>query len=202
MYLSRGEATLWGMKAQLSISLANFPLSPAPPRVLLGILKNREHEDLTELIARLALRGPFHLVTGGPWLPDQDSLHRSVRWHTTEVEETLDHLILGHPSTCLQMLDQLTSADSQTHPVLVLDFLHFFYDPDVDLALRLRVLEQCCQCLRQLARSKPVVVLVYHLGVDEYQLFFPVLESVADEIMEVQESDALPASQLSLWGAR
>ena len=189
------------MKAQLSISLANFPLSPAPPRVLLGILKNHDHNGLTELIARLALRGPFHLITGGLWLPDQDGLRRSVRWYTTEVEETLDHPILGRPSTCLQMLDQLDSADFQDHPILILDFLHFFYDPDVDFALRQRVLEQCCQCLRQLARSKPVVVLVYHLVMDEYQFFFPILESVADEIIEVQESAALPASQLSLWGA-
>ena len=190
------------MKAPFTISLANLPLSPVPPRVIVGILGERDHKGLTELIAQLALRGPFHLITGGQWLPDQDSLRRSVRWYTTEVEETLNHPILGRPSTCLQMLDQLASADSQSHPILVLDFLHFFYDPDVDLALRQRVLEQCCQCLRQLARSKPVVVLVHHLVMDEYQLFFPILESVAGEIIEVQESAALPASQLSLWGAR
>lgn len=189
------------MKAQLGVSLANLPLSPDPPRILVGILEGPKHEGLTELIARLALRGSFHLIAGSEWLPDQDSLRRAVRWHTTALEETLDHPIIGRPSTCLQLLDQLTSAGSQNHPILILDFLHFFYDPDVDLSLRQRVLERCCQHVQHLAESKPVIALVQHLSVEEYELFFPVLASVADEILQIQEDPALQASQLSLLGA-
>ena len=188
------------MKAQFSISLANLPLSPTP-RVTLGILKGPEHEALTELIARLALRGSFHLTAGSEWLPDQDRLQRSVRRYTTAVKETLDHPILGRPSTYLQMLDQLCSADSQSHPILILDFLHFFYDPDVDLPLRQRVLEQCCQHIRNLAHSKSVLVLVQHLPIDEYQLFFPILASAADEILEANDESIEQASQISFWGA-
>ena len=177
------------MKTQTALSLANLSLSPIPPRVTLGILKRREHEALTELIAQLALRGSFHLIAGSEWLPDQDSLRRSVRRYTTEVNEILEHPILGRPSTYLQMLDQLTSANSQKYPMVVLDFLHFFYDPDIDFSQRQRVLKQCCQIIRHLAQSKSVFVLIQYLPIEEYQLFLPVLTSIADEILETQEED-------------
>ncbi len=188
------------MKLQARFSLANLPPSPLPPRVVLGVIEGREEESLTELIARLALRGPFHLIAGSEWLPDQDSLRRSVRRYTTSVEETLDHPILGRPSTCLQLLDQLTSADSQKLPILVLDFLHFFYDPDVELSLRQRVLEQCCQRVQHLARTWPVIALIEELAVEEYQLFFPSLRSIADEILEVHKDSVPQPVQLSLLG--
>ncbi len=189
------------MSTQTVLSLANVPPVPLSSRVLLVVLRDTDRDALTELIARLALRGPFHLIPGSEWLPDQDRLKRSVRRYTTAVHDTLDHPIVGRPSTCLQMLEQLTSADSQPHPILVLDFLHYFYDPDVDLSLRQRTLERCCQSVQQLARSKPVVVLAQQVAVEEYQLFFPLVSSIADEILEIGEDPASPTSQLSFLGA-
>ena len=189
------------MNTQSGIQLTNLSLSSVPPQVSLGILKGPEHEALTELIANLALFGSFHLIAGSEWLPNQDDLRRSVRRYTTAVKETLDHPTLGRPSTCLQMLDQLRAADMQDCPILVLDFLHFFYDPDVDLILRQRVLEQCCRHVQILSRSKSVLLLVQCLPIDEYQLFFSILASVANEILEAREEFAEQSTQLSLFGA-
>jgi hypothetical protein len=172
------------MKAQLGISLANISLTPVPPRLLMIVIQEPDHKTITELIARLALGGPFHLISNGHWLPDQDSLRRAVRRYTVAVNEILDHPIIGRPATCLQLRDQLLQAEKQPHPILILNFLHHFFDPDVDLALRQRVLEQCCQQTKHLLASKPVVVLIQHLQIEEYQQFFPILASVADEIIE------------------
>src|SRR6266508_4365967 len=153
------------MKKQFSISLANLPRLPLSPQVSLGVIRGKQHKELTELIARFALCRYFHFIVGGEWLPDQDSLRRSVRRYTTAVNETLDHPILGRPSTCLQLRDQLTMADAQQHPIFILDFLNHFYDPDVDLSLRQRVLKQCCNCLQDLSQSK-ICIHTSTLGAD------------------------------------
>jgi hypothetical protein len=186
------------MKTLLSITSKHYP--PAlKPGLLLIVLESKEHENITELIAVLALRGTFDLLAAGEWLPNQDRLRRAVHRHTAAVKEVLDHPILMRPFTCFQLRDQLEQANSQNRLMLILDFLHHFYDPDVDLALRQRVLEQCCKHLQHLSRTRPMIALVQHLPVDEYQQFFPLLASMADEILEAQEDSATEAFQNSLF---
>jgi hypothetical protein len=187
------------MKKQFSISLANLPRLPSSPQVSLGVIRGKQHKELTELIARFALCGYFHFIVGGEWLPDQDSLRRAVRRYTTAVNETLDHPILGRPSTCLQLRDQLTIADAQPHPIFVLDFLNRFQDPDVDPSLRERVFAGCCQQVQVLARTKPVFILIYRVPTEDYERFFPLLASVADEILEVEENSQTESLQYSLF---
>ena len=68
-------------------------------------------------------------------------------------------------------------ADQQNQPVLVLDFLHLFYDADVDLSLRYSTLEQCVRTTRRLSFSTPVAVLVPELAIEDYRRFFPFVAS-------------------------
>lgn len=186
------------MKTQLGITLAHLPRTPLVPQISIGIIKGSHHKELTELIARFALSGYFHFIVGGNWVPDQDSLRRAIRRYTTNVSEALDRPILGRPSTCLQMWDQLVMADQQKHPIFVLDFLDQFYDPDVDLLLRQRFMKRCCQAVQQLSKSKSVLILIQDHPTEAYQHFFPLLESIADEILEFQEHPYVPAIQYSL----
>ena len=167
--------------------------------LLLVETASKEREVVTELIIQLALHGPFNLITGDEWLPDRDTLYRSVRRYTLAVEETLDHPHLMRPMTCLQLLDLLMEADMQNKPTLILDFLHHFYNADVELSLRDRVLEQCCQYTKRLAFSNSVVVLVPRLSTNEYRRFFPLLASIANEIIPVKESPETEAIQNLLF---
>ena len=157
-----------------------------PGHLLLVETAVRESNLITEVITRLALRGSFNLVAGDEWLPDRDTLYRSIRRYTLSVEETLDHPNLMRPMTCLQMLDLLMEADMQNRPTLILNFLHHFYNADVELSLRDRILEQCCQYTKRLALSNFVVILVPRLSTTEYRRFFPLLASIADEIIPVK----------------
>jgi len=159
----------------------------------------KEHEALTELITQLALRGPFNLIAGDEWLPDRDTLHRSVRRHTLKVEETLNRPSLLRPMTCLQLLDLLTETDLQNRPTLILDFLHHFHNSDVDLALRDRTLEQCCQNVKRLSFFNPVVVRVLYRPTEEYRRFFSILASVADEIIPMAEDATTEDTQSLLF---
>jgi hypothetical protein len=186
------------MNPQPAISLANRPIRLLPHRVILAVVQGHASRGMTELIARLALRGPFHLISSGHWLPDQDSLRRAVRRYTLRVNETLDHLILGRPATCLQLRDQLIQAELQPHPVFALNFLNHFFDPDVELSLRQQVLGQCCQLVKHLSAGRSVVVLVEDLPTQEYQEFLPRLASIADEVLRPAGESEGEASQLSL----
>jgi len=147
----------------------------------------KEHEALTELITQLALRVPFNLIAGDEWLPDRDTLYRSIRKYTCAVEETLNRPSLFRPMTCLQLLDLLMEADLQNRPTLILDFLHHFHNSDVELSLRDRTLQQCCQHVKRLSFSNSVVVRVLRRPTEEYRRFFPILASVADEIIRMEE---------------
>jgi hypothetical protein len=163
--------------------------------LLLVETEGKERETITGLIVQLALRGTYNLIAGDEWLPDRDTLYRSVRRYTVKVKETLDRPKLVRPMTCLQLLDLLIETDKQNRPTLITNFLHHFYNGDLELSLRDRILEQCCQYARRLSLSNPVVVLVPHLSTEEYRRFFPVIASVADEIIPVEENPMTKASQ-------
>ena len=163
--------------------------------LLLVETEGKERKTIIELIVQLALRGTYNLIAGDEWLPDRDTLYRSTRRYTIKVKEILDRPKLVRPMTCLQMLDLLIEADKQNRPTLITNFLHHFYNDDFELSLRDRVLEQCCQYARRLSLSNPVVVLVPRLPTEEYRRFFPVIASVADEIIPVEENPITKASQ-------
>ena len=153
------------------------------------------HKEITEIIARWVLRGPFYLIAAGEWLPDHDDLRYAVYRYTSAFEGILNDLILSRPFTCLQLLDLLIEADGQNKPVLILDFLHLFYDADVDLSLRYSTLEQCCQYTKRLSFSCPVVVIVPSLGIEDYKRFFPFIASIADEMIEPKQPSSAEATQ-------
>ena len=156
----------------------------------------KEYENTVELITQWVLRGTFYLIAAGEWFPDHDDVRYSVFRYTNAIDETLENLILARARTCMQLLDMLMEADKQKRPVLILDFLHLFYNPDVEITLRDRILEQCCQYTKRLSLSNPVAVLVPNLSSEEdYQRFFPILASIADEIITVEEKFKKDASQ-------
>jgi hypothetical protein len=164
-------------------------------QLLLVKTLDKEKEATIELITQWVLRDAFYLIAAGEWLPDHDDLRYAVYKYTSAFDEVLDRLILARPFTCLQLLDLLIEAERQNRPVLILDFLHLFYDQDVDLSLRYSTLEQCCQYTRRLSLSKPVALLVPSLAIEDYQHFFPFVASIADEIIESENPPSQESSQ-------
>ena len=164
-------------------------------QLLLVKTVNKDREAILELITQWILRGSFYLIAAGEWLPSHDDLRYAVYRYTAAMDEVLDKLILARPFTCLQLLDLLMEADKQNKPVLILDYLHLFYNPDVDLSLRYSTLEKCCQTIRRLSFSNPVAVLVPDLGIEDHRRFFPFVASIADEIIETGKHAAPEAVQ-------
>jgi hypothetical protein len=166
-----------------------------PGRLLLIETIGKEHQAITELITQLALGGSFNLVAGDEWLPDRDTLYRSIRRNTVHMEEILDHPDITCPMTYLQMLDLLMEANMQKKPTLILNFLCHFYNADVELSLRERTLEKCCQYTKRLSLFNSVVILVPRLFTEDYRRFFPMLSSIATEIISIEELITIEACQ-------
>lgn len=152
--------------------------------------------EITNLIAELILRGPLFIVAGSEWLPAYE-LARMLRKRTMRVREILDHLYAARASTCYRLLDSLANLLPNGEPILVLDFLHTFYDADIPLDIRFSRLRVCCRELKRLAFYRPVIVMTQVLSMEDYEKFIPALCSIADKTLTL-ETEAEPIKQPAL----
>jgi hypothetical protein len=168
------------------IASNSLQLVSRPFRLRLIETAGRQSEGITELFATLAMRGSFYAIAGGEWLPTYALVH-SIRRRTPDVKRVLGRVRLARPFTCYQVLDLLEETRPERDPMLILDFLHHFYNPDIQPPVRQRVLEQCCRHLQRLALSRTLIVFAERLQTEEYRQFFPVLAAAADEILQTEE---------------
>jgi hypothetical protein len=151
----------------------------------------------TELIARLILHGPLFVVSGDEWLP-AFALPRILRGHTTEIKGILGRLYTVRASTCYRLFDSLAGIPLKGEPVLVMGFLHTFYDTDIPLRTRLLKLRECCRELKRLAFYRPVIVMTQEMETEEYEKFIPALCSIADKTVTL-DPELEPIGQPALF---
>src|SRR5687767_4979776 len=115
-------------------------------QLLIQETAGREREKVVELITQWVLRGSFFLIIAGDWFVDHDDLRYSVFRYTNNFDEILDsRLRLTRARTCFQLLDLLREPDNQNKSILILDPLHHFYNEDIELPVRNRILQESCQ---------------------------------------------------------
>lgn len=164
--------------------------------LVLILTKDRARQSKTRLIARLLQQGSLLLVAADEWLPGY-ALPRQIRSRTTEVKNALGRRLrtIG-AATSLRLLDSLSGLPASGEPLLVLELLHTFYDPDVNLSLRFRVLRQCCDHLQRIARRRPVMVMMREMPGREYDRFLPLLRGIAQRTLLLEPAPArMPPSQ-------
>jgi hypothetical protein len=166
--------------------LSNLPTDMTRQRGLtLLVTADKARTGITGLIAALVLSDPLFVIAGSEWLPAYELTH-TLRKKTLHVRQALNNLRTARTSTCYRLFDTLGSIPPQGEPILVLDFLHTFYDPNVPLRVRLRMLRECCRQLKRLAFYRPVIVMTQEMAVEEYEKFSPALFSVADRTLTLE----------------
>jgi hypothetical protein len=161
------------------------------------LTQDQARQSKTDLIARLILSGPLFVLSGDEWLP-AFTLPRIIREQTTRIREIMSRLYTARASTCHRLFDSLANIPSKGEPILVLDFLHTFYDTDVPLRVRLFRLRDCCRELRRLAFYRPVIVLTQEMTGEEYEKFIPALCSVSDRTFTL-DPELEPIKQPALF---
>jgi len=196
------ECIVVGMNTSLNLptKYAVHWISPVQFGQLLLLETNgRERENIIELITQWVLRGSFLLIAAGDWFVDHDDVRYSVFRYTNDFDEILDRLRLVRARTCFQLLDLLMEADKENKSILILDPLHHFYNADVELSVRERIFEQCCQLTKRLSLSNYIALLVPKVEIEDHKRFFPLLATVADEIIPIEEASENEASQSLLF---
>ena len=153
--------------------------------LVLILTQDRARKSKTDLIANLILNGPLFVVSGDEWLPSF-LLSRIIRGQTTAVKEIMNRLHTVRASTCYRLFDSLANIPSKGEPILVLDFLHTFYDPDIHLRTRLFRIRECCRELKRLAFYRPVIVMTREKEGEEYEKFIPAIYQIADTISTLE----------------
>lgn len=146
---------------------------------------DKARTGITELIAALILSSPLFVIAASEWLPAYE-LTRTLRKRTLHVRQALNNMRTARTSTCYRLLDTLINIPPNGEPILILDFLHTFYDPDVPLRVRLYKLRECCRHLKCLAFYRPVIVMTQELQIEDYEKFSPALLSVADKTLTLE----------------
>jgi hypothetical protein len=134
-------------------TLSKLPTDLRRRRGLTLILTaDKAHTGITEFIAAQILYGPLFVISGNEWLPAFE-LTRIIRRKTLQVRETLNHLYTTRASTCYRLFDSLANIPSHGEPILVLDFLHTFYDADIPFRVLLFRGMLCAQAPRSTVPS-------------------------------------------------
>ena len=149
------------------------------------LTRDRARKSKTDLIANLILNGPLFVISGDEWLP-AFALPRIIRGRTTEIKAVTSRLYTARASTCYRLFDSLANTASKGEPILVMDFLHTFYDADIPLRVRFFKLRECCRELKRLAFYRPVIVMTQEMGGEDYEKFSPALHSVADKTLSLE----------------
>jgi len=149
------------------------------------ITANRARAGIAELIANLILHGPLFVIGGSEWLPSF-ALPRLVRRKTLEVKSALSRLYAVRTSTCYRMLDSLSNTASLGEPILILDFLHTFYDADIPYSVRSYKLRKCYDELNRLAFYRSVIVMTQEMQGEEYDTFSQILCSGAKKTLYLE----------------
>lgn len=153
--------------------------------LILILTQDRARKNKTDLIANLILNGPLFVISGDEWLPSF-ALPRMIRERTTGIKAILDRLRTVRASTCYRLFDSLANTASKGDPMLVMDFLHTFYDGDIPLRVRSFKLRECCRELKRLAVHCPVIVMTQEMEAEDYEKFIPALQSVADKTLSLE----------------
>ena len=178
--------------------LIKFTIDRTQKRGLTLILtQDRARESKTNLITNLILNSPLFVISGDEWLPSF-VLPRMIRGRTTEIKEIMGRLHTVRASTCYRLFDSLAATPSKGEPILIMDFLHTFYDEDILLRTRLFKLRECCRELMRLAFYRPVVVMTQAREGEDYEKFIPALYPLADKTFTL-EQEIEPITQPALF---
>jgi hypothetical protein len=133
----------------------------------------------------MALNGAFSIVTGSERIPSYE-VTLLLDDDVCDLRAILDHIHLRRAFTCYQLVDILKSTPPIPEPLLILDFLHPFYE-DIPVERRIHRFEQCIEQLERLSTSRPIGMIVLDKEGSDYSLFYPDLERIADEIFQTED---------------
>jgi hypothetical protein len=175
----------------------DYALQLSPRQLHLVLAPHRaQRQMMTILTARLALTGSVRLVDAGNCF-DGYGLARQLRQQTSYWQQALERVSVARAFTCYQVETLLTEVVADFSPVLVLNLLDTFYDENVKLPERLRLLEVSLSELRRLCRMASVAVSASSPTREQPGELLEVLSGAAGQVWSFEEPQ--PVEPLHLF---
>jgi hypothetical protein len=172
------------------------PLQLSPRQLHLVIAPHRaQRQMMTILIARLALTGQVRLVDAGNCF-DGYGLARQLRQQTSYWQQALGRVSVARAFTCYQVETLLSESVSDFSPVLVLNLLDTFYDENVKLTERLRLLDVSLAELRRICRTASVAVSASLPKPNQPGELLEMLTAAAGQVWSYEEPQTLEPLRL------
>jgi len=183
-------------------ALLTSPAIPALPRgqILAILAPHAGRSVMLETAAHFALHGPVRVLDGGNHF-NAYLVARSIRRFTADIDSALTRINLARAFTCYQMEALLSAAallvqqqPASAPAALVLDLLATFYDENVALIERQRLLKLCQRCFKVIAAHSPLLISLRPAMFDR-----PDQQDLLDEMLDFvddvwqAEAPAVPA---------
>jgi hypothetical protein len=154
-----------------------------------------QRQMMTLLTARLALTDRVRLVDAGNCF-DGYGLARQLRQQTPHWQEALERVSVARAFTCYQVETLLSETVADFSPVLVLNLLDTFYDENVNLTERLRLLNVSLAELRRLHRAASVAVSTCQPTRDQPAELLEMLKDASGQVWNFEEPQPLEPMRL------
>ncbi len=138
------------MKARIDLAIGRLSVVVTP---------ESSTSVMLDLVARIASRSYLRVLDGGNSF-NAYNVARGVGRLTPHITTAMSRIQVARAFTCYQMLELIKSTPAGPSPIMVLKLLSTFYDENVPLDERRRLLEKAIKELRRLSSSCPVGVSV------------------------------------------
>jgi hypothetical protein len=170
-------------------------------KIVLVVGPHAAQNVMLELAGGLVHLGRVRVLDGGNQF-NAYLLARSLRRRSAELFSLLDSITLARAFTCYQMETMLAESRGLAAPTIVLDLLSTFFDENVPLPERKRLLAHCTDHLSRLSRLAPLAVGARPADpTTERGELLAILRDAADQVWEVGLEADRPRqpSQLALF---
>ena len=175
---------------------AGYSLRLSPRQLHLVIAPHRiQRQIMTTLAARMALNGRVRLVDAGNCF-DGYGLARQLRLQTTYWQQALVRVSVARAFTCYQVETLLSETVADPAPALVLNLLDTFYDENVKLPERLRLLEASLGELRRLCHMASVAVSASPTNRGQPPELLEMLSAVSEQVWSYEEPQPIAPLRL------
>jgi hypothetical protein len=179
-----------------------FLPDPASGKTLAVLAPHAGRNLMLETAARCSIRGPVHVLDGGNHF-NAYLVARAVRRHTENMDDMLRRINLARAFTCYQMESLLAAAAALARQraapapaTLVLDLLATFYDENVQLAERQRLLRLCQRYFKVLSAYGSLLISLRPAQCDrpDQQLLLDDMLAFVDDVWqaEILSAPAIP----------
>lgn len=166
--------------------------------LVLLVAPHAASEEISAVIARLALRGQVTVLDGGNRLQPYPITRLLRRW-TKDIHVPAERISIRRAFTCYQMMAMLESTPPQSHPMLITDLLGGFYDAHVSISEIHRVLNAVISHLERLRKTAPLLITLAPAPLPERAFLTGKIRQRADHLFLIEPST--PAlQQPSLFG--